>query len=76
MCQGNWEINKDEKSDFLVHKNVAFDLENDEFKLQLEKEMDKSIIPNQPLVNGHYIIGCVFKELHRRKRIINFTIIR
>ena len=37
--------NDKEKSDFLLQKNVAVDLENDEFKTRLESEMDKAIIP-------------------------------
>ena len=37
--------NDKEKSDFLLQLNVAFDLENDEFKTRLEGEMDKASIP-------------------------------
>ena len=49
----NKEIQKEEeKSDFLLQKNVAFDLENDEFKTRLESEMDTAIIPPESLVNS------------------------
>ena len=62
------DSNDKEKSDFLLQKNVAFDLENDEFKTQLESEMDKAIIPPESLVNGCCIIGCVFERVAKKER--------
>ena len=45
--------NDEEKSDFLLQQNVAFDLENDAFKRQLESEMDKANIPDGILAHPH-----------------------
>ena len=65
----NKEIHKgEEKSDFLLQVNVAFDFENDEFKTRLESEMDKAIIPPESLVNGRYIIGCVHERVIKKER--------
>ena len=59
----------------MLQLNVAFDLENDEFKTRLESEMDKAIISPESLVHGQYIIGCVFERV-AKKGITNFTITR
>ena len=60
--------NEEDKSDFLLQQNVAFDLENDAFKRRLESEMSKAIIPPESLVCGRYIIGCVFERLAKKER--------
>ena len=54
-------------SDFLSQSNIVFDLDNDEFKVQLESEMDKAIILSE-LVNGCCIIGCVFERVAKKER--------
>ena len=52
----------------MLQKNVAFDLENYEFKTRLESEIDKVITPPESLVNGRYIIGCVFERVAKKER--------
>ena len=37
-------------------------------KTRLESEMDKAIIPPESLVNGRYIIGCVFERVAKKER--------
>ena len=52
----------------MFQKNVAFDLQNDELKSQLQSEMNESILPSTSLVKGCYTIGYVFERVAKREK--------
>lgn len=57
-----------DKSDFLLHKEVAFDFHNNNFNSRFKTEMKKVTLPKNALINGRYIIGYVFERVSKKQK--------
>ena len=58
-----------DKSDFLLHKEVAFDFHNNNFNSRFKTEMKKVTLPKNALINGRYIIGYVFERVSKKQKV-------
>ena len=55
-------------TDFLLYKEVAFDMKDDVFKSRFNREMNKATLPDKLLKNGRYLIGYVCERVNKKAR--------